>query len=351
MGCDLSSLLDPSSTSLEALSNKKLAIDGNNILYQFLSSIRQPDGSLLMDSKGNITAHLSGLFYRTIKWLENGILPIFIFDGKPPSLKESVLLERQERKEIAKEKFTQAIEEGDLSAAFSFAQQTSKLTPQMIEQAKELLQAMGVPYLQAPSEGEAQAAYLVKQNLAWAVASQDYDSLLFGAQRLIRNLSFSGKRKVPKKNMYVSVDPEIIELDKELNKLGISYQQLIWIAILIGTDFNPGVYKVGPKTAFKIVKNSKSFDEAKDLLIAKFSERKEEIIEALKNYKEIEEFFISPPIEKAFNIEFREPDNQKIISILVDKYEFSLERVEKSLSELSAIKKEKKSQSKLDSFF
>ncbi|MCX8163433.1 MAG: flap endonuclease-1 [Candidatus Micrarchaeota archaeon] len=351
MGCDLSALFKPTPISLEALANKKIAVDGNNILYQFLSSIRQPDGSLLMDSKGNITAHLSGLFYRTLKWLEYGISPIFVFDGEPFELKSNTLLKREERKEKAKEKFTEAIAEGDLTAAFSYAQQTSKLTPEMIEQAKELLDAMGIPYIQAPSEGEAQAAYLVKEDIAWAVASQDYDSLLFGAKKLLRNISFSGKRKVPKKNIYINIEPELIELEKELSELNLTQQKLVWIAILVGTDFNEGIYKVGPKTAFKLVKEAKTFEELKELLLIKFQERKEEILNNLEQHKKIEEFFLSPPINKNFSIEFKEINNERIFSILVDRYEFSPERVERALEQVNKIKKEHKSQRTLDSFF
>ncbi|MFN3909827.1 MAG: flap endonuclease-1 [Candidatus Anstonellaceae archaeon] len=351
MGCDLSSLTSPTSISIEQLSNKKISVDGNNILYQFLSSIRQPDGSLLTDNKGNITAHLSGLFYRTVKWLEAGIYPIFVFDGQPNELKHNTLLLRKERKEEAEEKMQNALKLGDLEAAFTYAQQTSRLTPQMIEQAKELLEALGIPFVQAPSEGEAQAVYLVKKNHAWAVASQDYDSLLFGSPRLIRNLSFSGKRKIPRKNTYVNIEPELIELEKMLKDLNIDYKKLIWIAILIGTDFNNGVYKVGPKTALKIVKESKTFEEIINFLLSKFKNREKDILEELKNWKELEELFLNPKIEQNFSTEFREINKEKVLSFLVDRHDFSAERVEKALNQITQSKKEYKAQSHLEDFF
>jgi flap endonuclease-1 len=351
MGCDLSSIIQGNEIEFADLSNKKIAVDGNNILYQFLSSIRQPDGSLLMDSKGNITAHLSGLFYRTIKWLENKIYPIFVFDGTPPEIKKQTLEKRKERKELAKEKFNQAIEEGDIKAAFSYAQQSSHLTLEMIEQSKELLEAMGLPFIQAPSEGEAQACYLVKKNFAWAIASQDYDSLLFGADRLIRYLSFSSKRKIPNKNIYVSVKPELIELNKILQNLNLNHNQLVWLAILIGTDFNEGIYKVGPKTALKFVLGAQSFEEVINKLLEKFPTRKEEILLALENHEYIENFFLNPPVTEKFSINFLPINKEKVFSILVDKYEFSYDRVQKALAEIETIQREQKSQSKLDDFF
>lgn len=351
MGCDISDLITAQTIKLEDLKNKKIAIDGNNILYQFLSSIRQPDGSLLMDSHGNITAHLSGLFYRTLKWLENGLLPIFVFDGKPPEFKSKTLLKRTERKEIASEKFSLALQEGDLEQAYKFAQQTSKLSKEMIEESKELLEALGLPFVQAPSEGEAQAVYLLKSNYAWGVASQDYDSLLFGAERLIRYLSFSSKRKLPNKNIYVSVEPELINLTKVLDDLKINQRQLIWIGLLVGTDFNQGVKNVGPKTALKLVSQSNSFEEIIKKLYLKFPNKKEEIDYSLENWQEIENFFLSPPIEKNLSIVFGDLNKEKIFSLLVDKHDFSSERVEKAISNYESIKKATKSQSRLDDFF
>ncbi|MEM4691191.1 MAG: flap structure-specific endonuclease, partial [Desulfurococcaceae archaeon] len=211
---------------LRVLKGKIVAIDAYNALYQFLAAIRQPDGTPLMDSKGRVTSHLSGLFYRTINIVEEGVKPVYVFDGKPPEMKAEELRRRSQVKEEASKKYEEAVSSGDLEAARKYAMISSKLTDTMVYSAKKLLDAMGIPYVEALSEGEAQAAYLVINGDAWATASQDYDSLLFGSPRLLRNLTISGKRKLPGREEYIEVKPEIIELDNLLKELGIKRDQL-----------------------------------------------------------------------------------------------------------------------------
>ncbi|MEM4441430.1 MAG: flap endonuclease-1, partial [Ignisphaera sp.] len=254
MGVNLKDII-PSSCrqevdDLKALAQRVIALDAYNALYQFLAAIRQPDGTPLMDSKGNVTSHLSGLFYRTINLMEYGIKPIYVFDGKPPELKREELERRRTRKEKALEMAVKAYSEGLKKEAAKYAVQALYLTEPMVRNAKKLLEAMGVPYVEAIGEGEAQAAYIAKKGLAWGTGSQDYDSLLFGAPRLVRNLTITGKRKLPGKDIYVEIKVEVIELDKLLKALSITREQLIDVAILIGTDYNPdGVEGIGPKTA------------------------------------------------------------------------------------------------------
>ncbi|MEE9594207.1 MAG: flap endonuclease-1, partial [Candidatus Hydrothermarchaeales archaeon] len=255
MGVQLTDLLAPETIGFEALSGKKIAIDALNTLYQFLSSIRQPDGTPLMDSTGRVTSHLTGLFYRNANLLEYGILPIYVFDGKPPKLKGRVVEARKRAREEARSKWEEARAAGRLEEARTYAQQSSRLTDEMLNESKQLLDALGIPHVQAPSEGEAQAAYMVSKGDAWGVGSQDYDALLFGSPKLVRNLTLSGKRKVPRKKEYVTINPELIYLTDVLSGLGITRDQLIDIAILIGTDFNPkGVGGIGPKKALALVK-------------------------------------------------------------------------------------------------
>ncbi|MEM3984060.1 MAG: flap endonuclease-1, partial [Sulfolobales archaeon] len=270
---------------LRELKGKVIAIDAYNALYQFLTAIRQPDGTPLMDSKGRVTSHLSGLFYRTINLLESGIKPVYVFDGKPPELKAKELSDRIGVKEEARRKYEEAISVGDLEAARRYAQMSAYLTNEMVKASKELLTAMGIPWVQAPSEGEAQAALMVVWGDAWATASQDYDSLLFGSLRLVRNLTISGRRKLPKKEVYVEIKPEVIELEVLLRSLGISRDQLIDIAILIGTDYNPeGVKGIGPKTAYQLIKSFGSLEKAvKSIPGAKFPVPPDEIRNLFKN--------------------------------------------------------------------
>lgn len=342
MGVDLKEFSDPRPIVWSQLNNKTLAIDSYNTLYQFLSSIRQADGTPLMDTKGRPTGHLTGLFYRSIKWLEAGIRPVFVFDGTPPDLKRKTLDERRERKKEAEKKRLAAIETGDIDLAKRYAQQTSKLTNEMAEQAKQLLQALGIPIIQAPSEGEAEAADLVKRQVCWASCSQDFDSLLFGCPALVRNLSTSGRRKVPRKNEWINIEPEMINLQPILRKSEIDQRQLIWMAMLIGTDFNKGVYKVGPKKALKLIKENKTFEDILANLPDSAKEKKTddgEII-GLEGWREIEEFFLNPPTTNIDKIEHNSIDEKKVVELLCEEYDFSKDRVERTLSAYLKKKKE-----------
>uniref|UniRef100_A0A7J2U471 Flap endonuclease 1 n=1 Tax=Ignisphaera aggregans TaxID=334771 RepID=A0A7J2U471_9CREN len=313
-------------TDLRQLARRVVALDGYNALYQFLAAVRQPDGTPLMDSKGRVTSHLSGLFYRTINLIEGGIKPVYVFDGRPPEIKRAEIEKRVMRKEKARKLAEKAYEEGAVEEAAKYVVQAISLESYMVKDAKELLDAMGMPYVQAAEEGEAQAAYLAKKGLCWAVGSQDYDSLLFGAPRLIRNLTISGKRKLPGKEVYIEIKPEVIELDKLLKSLGITREQLIDIAILIGTDYNPdGVEGVGPKTALQLVKTHGSLEKIlKHLPQAKFPE------DPLK----IKSYFLNPPVVDVGKIEWNEPDRERIIEILVKEHDFSLDRVENAIKRL-----------------
>ncbi len=329
MGVNLREIIPPEAVQeieLSALKFKVIAIDAYNALYQFLAAIRQPDGTPLMDSRGRVTSHLSGLFYRTINLAEHGIKPVYVFDGKPPEMKRIEIERRKRVKSEAAKKYEEAVKRGDMEAARRYAQMASRLTDEMVEEAKRLLEAMGIPYVQAPAEGEAQAAYMARRGDAWAAASQDYDSLLFGSPRLVRNLAITGKRKLPRKNVYVEVKPELIELEKLLKALGITREQLIALGILVGTDYNPeGVKGIGPKTALKMVKAHR--DPRKLLESLPRSEFPEDPLK-------IFEYFLNPPVTSDYKLEWRPPDEKKIYEILVEEHDFNPERVKNALERL-----------------
>jgi flap endonuclease-1 len=328
MGTKITDLLQTKEISLSDLKGKTLVVDAFNQLYMFLSSIRQPDGSLLKDSSGNVTSHLNGLFYRFTKLMQNDIKLIFVFDGAPPDLK---LKERERRAQIKHEaelKYEQAKEKEDLEEMKKYASRTSKLTKEMIVDAKELISALGCTVIQAPSEGEAQAARIVKNKDAYASLSQDADSMIFGCPLVIKNLTLSGRKKLPSKLSYETISPELISLQDTLNNLGIDIDQLIVIAMLTGTDYNIGGIKgIGPKTALKLVKeNGKDFE--KIFTEAKWDEHFDyewkEVFEVIKNTKVADEYIIK----------FKEPDDEKIVEILSKKHDFSEERVRKVLETL-----------------
>ncbi len=333
MGVNLSDIVPKQKISFEALEGRKIAIDAYNALYQFLSIIRQPDGTPLMDSKGRITSHLSGIFYRTAKFLEAGILPVYVFDGEPPEEKKITIEKRIEMREISREKWREMIARGDVEEARKYAQAAVFLEREMVEDVKSLLSAMGVPWVQAPSEGEAQAAYMCSRGDVWASASQDYDSLLFGSPRVVRNLTISGRRKLPNKNVYVEVEPEIISLDETLNTLGITREQLIHVAILIGTDYNEGIKGIGPKKALTIVKSGRI---------------KEYIPE--EQLQRLTKLFLEPSVTENYSLVWNPPDKEKVLKILVDEHDFSLERVQKVLGELTSLDI-RSTQSKLEMWF
>ncbi len=335
----------------EDLRGKVVAIDGYNALYQFLSIIRQPDGTPLKDSKGRITSHLSGVFYRMVNVLEEGVLPVFVFDGVPPEIKAAEVERRKEKRTEAAEKYEEALEAGDMEQAFVYATQATSLRKEMVEGAKHLLDLLGIPSVMAPSEGEAQAAHMAIKGDVWAVVSQDFDSLLHGAPRMVRNLTISGKRKLPRKKQYIVVKPELLELEKVLSELEITQEQLIDIGILLGTDFNPeGVKGVGPKTALKLIKEHGSLEEALKHL-------DKEVFFPVKPEK-IRKWFLKPEITDNYVLEKHDPDFEGTIDFLCNERDFSKDRVSKALKKLTKRKKaideeekKKKQQTSLDVFF
>jgi len=340
MGLNLKPLVIREKTKLESFSNKIIAIDAYNAIYQFLASIRGPDGMQLTDSEGRITSHLSGLLYRNINFLSLGIKPVWVFDGKPPSLKTAEIERRRQIKKDATVKYEKAIAAGEMEEARKYAQQTTSMKDGMVKESKQLLEHFGIPYIDAPSEGEATAAYLTNTGQAYASASQDFDSILLGAKRLIRNFTNSGRRKIPNRNTYIEIEPEIIESAKTLEALQVTKEQLVDIGILIGTDFNPdGFERVGPKTALKMIKQYSRLED-----IPQIQEQLEKI-----DYEQIRKIFLEPEVAKVDEIIFEQVNYDGITNYLVRERSFSEDRIQSSLNRLrKAI--EKKSQN-LDQWF
>ena len=343
MGVNLRGIIKAKEITLMNLKGKAISIDAYNALYQFLAIIRQPDGTPLKDSQGRVTSHLSGLLYRTVNLVENGIKPVYVFDGKPPELKAMEIERRKAVKEEAVKKYEEALARGDLEAARMYAQATSVLTEDMVNQAKRLLDLMGIPYVQAPSEGEAQAAYMAKKGDVFACGSQDYDSLLFGAPRLVRNISITGRRKLPRKNVYIEVKPELIALDEVLSDLNISREQLIDIAILVGTDYNPeGIKGIGPKKALTLIKQYGSLENAlKHIPGASFP----------VDPAEIKEVFLKPQVTDSYEVKWRQPDIENVVNFLCGEHDFSESRVRKAVEKLDKAMKETKTRTSLDMWF
>jgi flap endonuclease-1 len=330
MGLQIGDIVPRTEIQFKDLKGKIIAVDAFNAIYQFLASIRQPDGTPLMDFKKRITSHLSGLFYRNVSLLNEGIKLIYVFDGEYHVLKGRTHEIRGDAKAEMRAKYEEAVEEEDIDAMYKYSRGFMKLNEEMISESKELLSAMGIAVYQAAGEGEMQCAEIVKKGEAFAVASQDYDAIAVGGTRLIQNLALSRTRNTRSGKIFIS--PEIIEYSKVLNTLDINSDQLICLAILVGTDFNPGGVKgIGPKKALALVKEKKYPVE-----IFKGLEEQGRLD---FDWKEVFEIFKKPNVSKA-KVEFPKLDEKKIKEILVERHDFSMERVENQLVKLRELKKE-----------
>lgn len=338
MGLQFKDIIQGKEIQLKDLAGKRIAVDTYNILYQFLASIRGPDGALLTDTKGNVTSHLMGLFTRTTHLMQHHVQLIFVFDGKPPALKQKEQARRRQVKQEAAVAYEIAKEREDVEAMKKYAARTTHLTPAMIADAKELIAALGFPIVDAASEGEAQVAYIVKQGDADYGASQDYDALLYGIPALVRNLSIVGKRKKAGVYAYETVQPQLVRIHEVLNNLGVDQEQLIVLAILVGTDYNKeGIRGIGPKKALKLVKEYKKDFSA--LFHAANWETQYDF-----SWKEIYDLIVHMPVSHQYTLRFHPVDMKKVFDLLCKKHDFSEERVRVTLEKLQTynIQKEQK---------
>jgi flap endonuclease-1 len=325
MGVAISELIPRKQIALADLAGKRIAIDALNMIFQFLAIIRDRfTGQPLRDHEGRITSHLSGLLYRTLTYLEAGIKPIFVFDGPHPDFKARTVAKRRERREAARLKWEEAVRVGE--EAIKYAQAATSFDDDVLESSAELLDLMGVPWVQAPSEGEAQCAWMCRKRLVYATASQDFDSLLFGSTRLVRNLSVTGKRKLPGRKEYIEVTPELIELHEVLENLGLTRNQLILVGLLIGTDYHRGIRGIGPKKALKLVQENRTLKK----IMAKVD------FSGDVDIGQAYEFFLAPPHREDVSLKCRRADRKRLLEFLVDRHDFLADRMEKAVARLMA---------------
>ncbi|MBT4320092.1 flap endonuclease-1 [Candidatus Bathyarchaeota archaeon] len=338
MGVLLTPIILRKELKLDNLRGRSFAVDGYIVLHEFLAMIRDRTGTPLRDKDGNVTSHLVGLAFRTTKLISDyGMHLVFVFDGKPPSLKMKELDMRREVRRKAEREYRDAVERGDLPAAFSKAVMTGGLTRALVDDAKHLLDLLGIPWVQAPSEGEAQAAYMAVQGHVWASNSKDYDSLLFGAPRVVRFLSISGREWLPSKGRAKKVYPELIELDKFLGHLEINREQLIDLGILVGTDFNDGVKGVGPKTALKLVrKHGRIEDMPQDI--------REKLPDTVDRIRDL---YLNPDVTDDYSVEPGVLQEDDLDAFLVGERNFSTKRVQTIINRM----KNRAAQKSLKEFF
>lgn len=328
MGVKFKDIVLAENIDIEKLEGRVIAIDAANTLYQFLSSIRQRDGTPLMDEHGRVTSHLSGLFYRTSALIGKGIKPVFVFDGERPKEKEDTVKQRSAVRQESEKQWKEALAEGDVDRAAKFAKRSSRMTPRVVEESKKLLGLMGVPFVQAAGEGEAQASYMVNNGDAWAVSSQDYDCLLFGAPRIVRNLTIS-------RNLN---SIELLDSDRILRHLDISREQLIDVSLMVGTDFNKGIKGIGAKRGLKLIQNHDNLESAVKEIDVDF----EEDIGVLRD------IFLNHPVNMDYDLKWDNVDIDGLVEFMSYEHSFSEERV---INTAKKIKKHDVSQQSLEAWF
>ncbi|MGI0054986.1 MAG: flap endonuclease-1 [Thermoplasmata archaeon] len=319
MGLPFKDIVTAQELPWSTLAGRSVAVDAYNALYQFLATIRQADGQPFSDPDGRPTSHLMGSFYRTTALLKEGVHPVWVFDGRPPERKAGTIRHRIDAKEKAEGEWKAALDRGDLETARRKAAQTSRLTRPMVEETVKLLDALGVPTVQAPSEGEAQAARMAAEGIVWGAASEDYDSLLFGAPRLVRGLAARRSRNG-------TDSAHLVDRDALLRELGISGEELILMGILVGTDFNDGVRGIGPKKALKLAQEHLGWDAT----VARAGLDPNEAAE-------VAEIFRHPDTIAAPEPEFRPPDPDRVDEVLVRGHGFSEERVHSALARIGRL--------------
>lgn len=326
MGVNLTPIVEKRIVQLDDLRTRSFAVDGNNVLYQFLALIRRPDGGPLTNAAGKVTSHLVGLLYRVTRLIaEYDLSLIFVFDGRPPSRKRRELEARRTVREKAAREYEAAVARGDFETAWSKAVSSSRLTRPMTADAQHLLTLLGIPWIQAPGEGEAQAAHLCRKGEVWAAATRDYDALLYGTPRLLRFLTVAGREYLPSQGTSRPLEPELIDLAAFLQGIGLTREQLIDVALLIGTDYAEGVRGVGPKGALRLIQTHGRLEDLP-------ADLREQLPEDLT---ELRGLFLHPTVTEEYALHAGEPDEAGLIEFLVDGLDFSESRVRGALGRLT----------------
>ncbi|PHT41455.1 Flap endonuclease 1 [Capsicum baccatum] len=323
----------------ESYFGRKIAIDASMSIYQFLIVVGRSGTEMLTNEAGETTSHLVGMFSRTIRLLEAGIKPVYVFDGKPPDLKKQELAKRYSRREDATDDLAKATETGNKEDIEKFSKRTVKVTPQHNEDCKKLLRLMGVPAVEAPSEAEAQCAVLCKAEKVYAVASEDMDSLTFGAPKFLRHLMDPSSKKIP-----------VMEFDisKVLEELELSMDQFIDLCILCGCDYCDSIRGIGPQTALKLVRQHGSMES----ILENINKERYQIPDDWP-YNEARRLFKEPLVvtdDEQTELKWAAPDEEGLVNFLVKENGFNIDRVTKAIEKIKTAKN-KSSQGRLESFF
>jgi len=326
----LTPILKREQTTLKALKGASFAIDASIEIHQFLALVRKRDGTLFTDRQGRVTSHLIGLLTRTSRLIADfDMKPIFVFDGRPNPLKRGTLEMRREATKKAEIEYSDAVSKKDHAKAWSKAVMTGHLTGSILDDAKRLLMLMDIPWLEALEDAEAQASYMAARGDVWAVGSKDYDCLLYGAPVLARYLTLTGREWLPAQRRSRPLIPELIKLSENLALLGISREQLVDLAILIGTDFNQGVKGIGPKKALKLVHEYGSIQQIPEEIRSKLTE----------DLNTVRQIFLKPRVLEKYNLRRSPPDRDGLVEFLSVERGFNRERVERLAKRLTRTRK------------
>ncbi|MFC7021452.1 MULTISPECIES: flap endonuclease-1 [Haloarcula] len=236
---DLRSLAVIEDVSFDDLDGSVVAVDAHNWLYRYLTTtVKFTGDGKYTTADGEEVANLIGVVQGLPKFFEHDLTPVFVFDGAVTDLKDDEVQKRREQRERYEAELEAAREAGDAVRAAKLDSRTQRLTATIVETTRDLLDLLDVPVVDAPAEGEGQAAYMARKGDVDYAGTEDYDALLFGAPFTLRQLTSSG-------------DPELMDFEATLERHDLTWEQLVDAAILMGTDFNEGVAGIGPKTAVK----------------------------------------------------------------------------------------------------
>ncbi|KAF9871269.1 DNA-repair protein rad2 [Colletotrichum karsti] len=327
---------------IKAHFGRKVAIDASMSIYSFLIAVRS-DGQQLMNESGETTSHLMGLFYRTLRMVDNGIKPLYVFDGAPPKLKSGELAKRFQRKQEANENLEEAKETGTAEDIEKFSRRTVRVTREHNAECQRLLKLMGIPFIVAPTEAEAQCAVLARAGKVYAAASEDMDTLTFDTPILLRHLTFSEQRKEPIQEVHV---------EKVLEGLGMDRKQFVDLCILLGCDYLDPIPKIGPTTALKLIREHGTLEK----LVEAINEdpKHKYTIPDDWPYQDARELFFNPDVKPAddplCDFKWEKPDMEGLVQFLVTEKGFSEDRVRSAGARLEKNLKSSQ-QVRLDGFF
>ncbi|GAA5813698.1 hypothetical protein MFLAVUS_007184 [Mucor flavus] len=327
------------SYEMKSYFGRKVAIDASMCIYQFMIAVRQQDGQLLQNEDGETTSHLMGLFYRTVRMVDNGIKPVYVFDGKPPTMKSGELAKRKARKEEAQAKMEEANEVGTVEDVTRFSKRTVKVTKEHNDDCKKLLKTMGIPFVEAPCEAEAQCAELAKSGNVFAAASEDMDTLTFGSPVLLRHMTFSEARKLP-------IDE--INLQRALEGLELDMSQFTDLCILMGCDYTQTIKGIGPLNAYRLIKEYKCIEEA----VKHLTPKQKEGIPENWNFTDARALFTHPEVKPGSEIELSwdGPDMDACIQFMVNEKGFAEDRIRRGCEKIAA-KFKQATQTRVQDFF